>query len=85
MNEQRGNNSQFVFSLAHILLSHQTLRELAKNITFNTQIPRLFHAKEETRSPVKFLGKMCSVRVTAMAIHLFIPREGNYCFIYLCC
>lgn len=80
---KRGSNSLSVCCLAHILLLHQALRELAKNITLNTQIPRLFHAKEETCSPIKYmLWAKCTLCVAAMTIHLFIPREGRYCVIF---
>lgn len=80
---KRGSNSLSVCCLAHILLLHQALRELAKNITLNTQIPRLFHVKEETCSPIKhMLWAKCTLCVAAMTIHLFIPREGKYCVIF---
>lgn len=55
VNGQRGNNSLPVCSLAYILLSHQALRKLAKNITFTVPVPRLFYAKEETCSPAKHM------------------------------
>lgn len=78
VDELGGNKSLSVCSLAHILLSRQALRTLAKNITFHTQIPRLFHAEEETCSPVKHMfWEKCALCVWQQwqSIYLYAEKE----------
>lgn len=86
VDELGGNKSQSVCSLAHILLSRQALRTLAKNITFHTQIPRLFHAEEETCSPVKHMfWEKCALCVWQQwqSIYLYAEKEMTIIFSYV--